>query len=303
MLIIKNLRYGSRNYNEEFKLGRAILNSIGVRKDVMMNIYSKFPDKARGKLLKSEKIDDISKDIKISDYVDLRQFPLNEIIIELEFILEIEKEKISGYLRINNDFLKKYFGDIELDIYPFKDISNFGDLIRKYDLIKIKESVEKTLRESKIFGVYIREAYISVSEGEPSIDLSKRIWIYYSNPIFLVADLINFIKYFEELEIEEGMNVPKYLIPYYEEIIHKLKPYSVDFLSREFMTSGKFVKRFESAVSEKQVSIKKGSLILSSNNIENNFLLARDLSEKLIFPVMKQVTGDVEFKKILNDSL
>ena len=142
-----------------------------------------------------------------------------------------------------------------------------------------------------------------MSYGEPSVDLSKRIWIYYSQPFFLIVDLLNFIKNFKELEIDKGYGLPKYLLPDYEQIIHKIRPYSVDFLSKEFMSSPKFVKRFEHEVMQKAIEIRPGSLIISSNNLENNFLFARDLSEKMIFPVMSQVTGDKEFKDILDKSL
>ena len=67
--------------------------------------------------------------------------------------------------------------------------------------------------------------------------------------------------------------------------------------------SKKFSDKFNSMVLEKEIQIRKGSLILSSNNLENNFLLARELSEKMIFPVMKQVTGDTEFRDILDKSI
>lgn len=304
MLVIKNLKVGHRKYNEEIKLALLILESVNPKGEIIMNIYQGYPDKIRGKLLKSQKIEkNVLRDLRISDHIDLSRNSLYSLIIEFEFILNIGKEDISGYIRLNNDLLRKNYGDIEMDIYPFKDVSNLGDLIYKENLNDMKNAIESAILKYKQFRIPLKEAYISVSFGEPTIDLTKRIWIYYSNPIFLVADLINFIKYFKELEFGEESSVPKYLIPHYEEIIHKLKPYNVDFLSREFMSSEKFNKRFEEAVSEKQIAIKRHSLTLSSNSIENNFLLARDLSEKMIFPVMKQVTGDVEFKQILDKSL
>lgn len=304
MLIIKNLKFGYRKYNEEISLVRGILESMNPQGEIILNVYKNYPDKIRGKLIKSEKLErGILRDIKIKDYIDFSKYSLSEIIFEFEFNINIDNENISCYIRLNNEHLRKIYGDIEMDIYPFKDIANLGDLIYKKDLVDLKNSIESAVKKYKELKIPLKEAYICVSFGEPSIDLSKRVWIYYSNPIFLVSDLISFIKYFKELEFGEGQDVPKYLIPYYEEIIHKLRPYSIDFLSREFMGSEKFVKRFENAVSEKQIIVKKGSLILSSNNIENNFLLARDLSEKLIFPVMKQVIGDKEFKDILDKSL
>lgn len=301
MLIIKNLKFGYRKYNEEIKLALLILESMKPRGDIIMNVYKKYPDKIRGELIKSEKIEK-NKDIRIGD-LGIRGFLLSELIFEFEFMIDVDGEDVSAYIRLNNDLLRKIYGDIEMDIYPFKDISNLGDLICKKDLNDLKNSIESAVSKYKDLKIPLKEAYISVSFGEPSIDFSKRVWIYYSNPIFLVADLISFIKYFKELEFGDGESVPKYLIPSYEEIIHKLKPYNVDFLSREFMGSAKFQKKFNSAVSEKQVIVKPGSLILSSNNLENNFLLARDLSEKIIFPVMKQVIGDVEFKEILDKAL
>lgn len=204
MLVIKNLKVGHRKYNEEIKLALLILESVNPKGEIVMNIYKGYPDKIRGKLLKSQKIEkNVLRDLRISDYIDLRENSLYNLIIEFEFMLNIGKEDISGYIRLNNDLLRKNYGDIEMDIYPFKDISNLGDLIYKENLDDMKNAIESAILKYKQFRIPLKEAYISVSFGEPSIDLTKRIWIYYSNPIFLVADLINFIKYFKELEFGE----------------------------------------------------------------------------------------------------
>jgi len=305
MLIIKNLRLGMRRYNDEIKFCIHLLKAVGAPEIVKLNLYWNFPDKVRGKLLNSQEINiNQMQEIKLSDYINFREYSLSEIIIEFEFNLLVNEKEISAYLRLNNECLRKSFGDLELDIYPFENISNFGDLLQKNNLEDIKKNIESVIvKYPKELGFIVKEAYIAVSYGEPSLDLSKRIWIYYSQPFLLIADLLNFIKNFKELEFDEGFNVPNYLVPVYEGIIHKIRPYSVDFLSREFMGSEKFSKRFNYEVMQKTIEIRKGSLILSSNNIENNFLLARDLSEKMIFPVMQKVTGDTEFRDILDKSL
>lgn len=301
MLIIKNSRYGARKLNSEIKLCRHILNAVSSSEIIKVNIYENISDKINGNIInKFEFNNNELNDIVISNYVNLREHSLGKIIVDLEFNINVDDKLISSYIRINNDSMRRSFGDIEMDIYPFEDVSNFGDLIKKFKLDNFKIDIEKIIKKyPKEFGIIVNESYIAVSHGEPSIDFSKRIWMYYSQPYYFIMDILNFIKNFKELEVDDGFGVPRYIIPDYEEILHKIKPYDVKFLSKQFMNSEGFSKIFNLSIKEKEIEVRPGSLIISSDDIENNFLLARDLSEKMIFPVMKKVTGEQEFREYL----
>src|SRR3989339_369573 len=112
MLIAKIQRYGMRNYNDEVKLCKLLLRAIGISK-VKMNIYSRFPDKVRGILVHSQDLNlEVLKDDKLADYGNFSKYPINEMIVEFEFILNVKSKDISGYLRLNNEFLRKNYGDI-----------------------------------------------------------------------------------------------------------------------------------------------------------------------------------------------
>lgn len=175
-----------RKLNEEIKLCRHLLKAVSAPKIMKVKLYQHFPDKIRGRLIKElEFNNDELGELRISNYVNFREYPLSEIIVEFEFNLNVQGKEISSYIRLNNDSLRRNYGDIELDVYPFDDVSNFGDLIRKFNLKNFKENIERVIKKyPKEFGIVIKEAYIAVSQGEPSIDFSKRIWVYYSQPFF-----------------------------------------------------------------------------------------------------------------------
>ena len=224
-------------------------------------------------------------------------FKLGWMIGKIVFKLKINDYLFDGYLRRNNIRLAKVYGQFELDIFGNKEISNLGDLI-VYNAEKLKEIIQEwIIKDASNLKISIKEAYIASSVGDADIDLSKRIWVYYASPADFLKDVIKFIKYFEDIE------APKYLKKEYEQVIDRLDPYNETFIASQLYSSPKFKSKFEEYVKENNIAVGAGSLILSSNDLDNNFVFAREVSEKIVFPVMKSVPGRKAFIDIIDEKL
>lgn len=236
--------------------------------------------------------DALNKDINVADLQkNISEF-LNHIF-EFKFKININNSIFDGFLRRNNYTLSKIYGSYEFDIFGNPKVSNFGDLILSGNE-NLKSVAEAWItKDAQHFKVQIQEAYIAPSSGDPEIDISKRIWMYYVNPADFVGDVIKFIKHFEDIE------APVYMKEEYKKISDRLKPYNDKFLASELYSSEKFKPKFDEFVRENNISAIAGSLIISSNDLDNNFVFARELSEKIIFPVMNAVPGREDFIEII----
>ncbi len=302
MLRIKG--YGEyKDLQQNLRFCLSLLNKLGFE-EINIKFFKNYPNKSQGELINSVKLELLKKEILVKDYVEIGKYLIWDIVIEIDFKIKIKGEIIDGFIRIYNNKLSKVYGDIEMDIYPFEDVSNFGDLIVNYKLNKFKEIIENHItKEAGYFKLKFKEAYISVSLGDSYIDPSKKIWIYYSSPALLIIDILSFIKNIKDIEVEEGIRVPSYLNEKYQKIIPQIRPYNNSFLGRELIGNEKFRGKFDDFVKENEVLAKSGSLILSSNDIHKNLNLIREISEKLIFPVMSKVTGETQFRDIINKTL
>ncbi len=290
-------KYNNMGLDSDVKFCSLLLKRLDkILFDVRLAIYKDYPNISQGKLIK-EIPNILNKDnFKIKD-LELNQQDLFGMIFEFKFKIKANNRIFDGFLRRNNYELSKIYGNFELDIFGNTEISNFGDLILNGNK-NLKDAIEFWIaKDARELQIPIQEAYIAPSIGNPEIDVSKRIWMYYSNPVDFLRDIIKFIKNLEEIE------APKYIKEEYEKINDKLKPYNDMFIARELYASEAFKPRFEEFVKENNISVMPGSLILFSNNLDNNFIFARELSEKLIFPVMKSVPGREEFIEIIKEKI
>jgi len=289
-------KYGNMGLDSDIKFFSLLLRRLEkLLSDVRLVFYKDYPNISQGKII-NEIPDILNKDFKIKD-LELNPQDFFGLIIEFKFKIKANNQIFDGFLRRNNYELSKIYGNFELDIFGNNDISNFGDLILNGNK-NLKDAVELWIaKDARELHIPIQEAYIAPSIGYPEIDVSKRIWMYYFNPVDFLRDIIKFIKNLEEIE------APKYVKEEYEKMSDRLKPYNDRFIASELYSSEAFKPRFEEFVKENNISVAPGSLILSSDNLDNNFIFARELSEKIIFPVMKSVPGREQFIEIIKEKI
>ncbi len=121
--------------------------------------------------------------------------------------------------------------------------------------------------------------------------------MYYKREEDYLVDVIRFIKNIMTLE------VPEYLKIDYIPIIKQLRPYDESFVAREFFKNERFKTLFNEFAKSNGMKIGIGSLLISSENPTQNLILTRQVSEKTIFPIMNQVTGEDKFRDIVNKEL
>lgn len=291
-------KYGELDLNLDLKYCKILLRRLeNYIDETNLIVYKDFPNISQGKII-NEVNDPFSRDIRVIDIVkDLSE--LFNCIFEFKFKLKVNGYIYDAYLRRNNFRLSRIYGQFEFDIFGNKHVSNFGDLILSQSQVEtfkdiIQEWITKDAAQLKIS---IQEAYIGSSQGDPEIDISKRIWTYYSSPSDFLKDVIKFIKNFEDID------APLYVKEEYDKINDKLKPYDDTFIARELYASIKFKPKFDEFVRENHIAVAPGSLIISSKNLDDNFIFAREVSEKIVFPVMKSVPGRKDFIEIINEKL
>lgn len=118
-----------------------------------------------------------------------------------------------------------------------------------------------------------------------------------SGPVDFLRDIIKFIKNFEEID------APKYLKEEYLKLNDKLKPYDDRFVASELYSSERFKPKFDEFVEENKIAVVAGSLTISSNDLDRNFVFTREVAEKIIFPVMRKVPGRKDFIEIIKEEL
>ncbi len=217
-------KYADVPIDRDLKYCMALLNRLGTQlSDVKLVIYKDYPNISQGKMIK-EIPDALNKDINVADLQKNISELLNHIF-EFKFKININNSIFDGFLRRNNYSLSKIYGSYEFDIFGNSKVSNFGDLILSGNE-NLKSVAEAWItKDAHQFKVQIQEAYIAPSSGDPEIDISKRIWMYYVNPADFVGDVIKFIKHFEDIES------PVYMKEEYKKISDRLKPYNDKFLA------------------------------------------------------------------------
>jgi len=287
--------YGELVLDEDMKFCRALLSRLSKSiSEVSLRFYKHYPNLSQGQLLKEIK-DPLNQDVRLKDILNGNEYA--HIIIEFDFKLHSNNVEYSAFIRRNNIRLSKIYGDFEFDIFGYGNISNLGDLIKSGDKEILRIIQDWIKKDAKVMKIGVREAYIASSEGSPEFDVSKRIWSYYANPVDFLRDVIKFIKYFEEID------APRYVKEEYLEINDRLKPYNDWFIAKELYDAKGFKSKFSEFVKENNIAVASGSLILSSNDLDKNFVFIREISEKIIFPVMKSVPGRKDFIEIIKKQL
>lgn len=171
--------YSNFDYDLDLKYLKILLARLSSYiSEVDLAVYKDYPNTSQGELIKT--IPDImNKDIKIKDIL-LNLQELYKYIFEYQFKLKIKDIVYSGYLRRNNFVLSKGYGQYEFDIFGYKEISCFGDLLM-YGEKNLKKFIEQWIKEDgKNLRIPIQEAFIASSFGDAETDISKRVWMYYS---------------------------------------------------------------------------------------------------------------------------